>query len=110
MQQRFPAHLVFRPSVAARKAAGSDLPKVARLALAAVLKNGQTLEVAHQQIVFGKAHFALSSRLGDRGQLILELDLGDPQLAGRVILEDDLRKAEWASGVIRSRGQGGRRR
>jgi len=110
MQQRFPAHLVFRPSVAARKAAGSDLAKVARLALAAILKNGQTLEIAHQQIVYGKSHFALSSRLGARGQLILDLDLGGPQLAGRVILEDDLRQAERASGVIRPRGQGGRRR
>jgi hypothetical protein len=109
MQQRFPAHLVFRPSVAARKAAGSDLARVARLALAAILENGQTLEIAYQQIVFGKTHFALSSRLGVRGQLILELDLGDPQLAGRVILEDDLRRAERASGVIRPPGQGRRR-
>lgn len=110
MQQRFPAHLVFRPSVAARKAAGSDLPKVARLALAAILKNGQTLEIAHQQIVFGKTHFALSSRLGSRGQLVLELDLGDPQLARRVILEGDLRQAERASSVIRPPPQGRWRR
>lgn len=110
MQQRFPAHLVFRPSVAARKAAGSDLAKVARLALAAILRNGQTLEIAHQQIVLGKTHFALSSRLGNRGQLILELDIGDPQLAGRVILEDDLRQAERVSGVIRAPAQGRRRR
>jgi hypothetical protein len=110
MQQRFPAHLVFRPSLAARKAAGSDLARVARLALATILKNGQTLEIAHQQIVFGKIHFALSSRLGGRGQLILELDLGDPQLAGRVILEDDLRQAERASGVSRPPGRGRQRR
>lgn len=110
MQQRYPAHLVFRPSVAARKAAGSDLARIARLALAAILKNGQTLEIAHQQIVFGKTHFALSSRLGSRGHLILELDLGDPQLAGRVIFEDDFRQAERASGVIRSPRPGWRGR
>ena len=109
MQQRYPAHLVFRPSVAARKAAGSDLARIARLALAAILKNGQTLEIAHQQIVFGKARFDLSSRLGSRGQLILELDLGDPQLAGRVVLESDLRQAERASGVFRPPRPGGRR-
>lgn len=110
MQKRFPAHLAFHPSVAARKAAGSDLAKVARLALAAILKDGQSLEIAHRQIVFGKHHFALSSRLGSRGQLILELDLGAPQLAGRMILEDDLKRAERTSAMIRSPGQGLRRR
>ncbi|MGD9884670.1 MAG: hypothetical protein AB7F22_15435 [Reyranella sp.] len=109
MQQRFPAQIVFRPSVAVRKAAGSGLGQLARLALAAILENGQTLEIAHQQIVFGKTHFALSSRLGNRGQLILELDLGHPSLACRVILEDDLRQAERASGVIRGPTRGRRR-
>jgi hypothetical protein len=101
MQQRYPAQLVFRPSLAARSAAGSDLGKVARLALEAILKNGRTLEIAHQQVVFGKTHFALSSRLGNRGQLILDLDVGNAQLAGRVVLEDDLRRAERANGLLR---------
>lgn len=109
MQQNFPVQLNFRPSVAARKAAGSDLAKVARLALAAVLKNGRALEIAHQHIELGGTHFALSSRLGARGQLILELDLGDPRLAGRVVLEDELRQAERASVVLRSPSQGRRR-
>jgi hypothetical protein len=107
--QRYPAQLVFRPSLAARKAAGSDLGKIARLALEAILKNGRSLEVAHQQIAFGTSHFALSSRLGSRGQLILELDVGHPVLAGRVILEDDLRRAERASGMVRSPKPGKRR-
>jgi hypothetical protein len=109
MQQRFPAQLAFRPSVAARKAAGSSLDEVARLALAAILRNGQTLEIAHQQFVFRKTHFVLSSRLGARGQLILELDVGAPQLAGRVILEDDLRQAERANGLVRPIKPGRRR-
>ncbi len=107
--QRYPAQLVFRPSLAARKAAGSDLGKIARLALDAILKNGRTLEIAHQQIAFGKSHFVLSSRLGNRGQLILDLDIGSPQLAGRVILEDDLKQAERASGLVRSPRPGRRR-
>lgn len=107
--QRYPTQLVFRPSVAARKAAGADLGKVARLALAAILKNGRTLEIAHQQIVFGNSHFALSSWLGGRGQLILDLDVGSANLVGRVILEDDLRRTERANGTARPprpRGRG----
>jgi hypothetical protein len=107
--QRYPSQLVFRPSLAARKAAGSDLGKIARLALEAILKNGRSLEVAHQQIAFGKAHFVLSSRLGNRGQLILELDVGNAVLADRLILEDDLRRAERASDMVRSPKAGKRR-
>lgn len=100
--QRYPSQLVFRPSIAARKAAGPDLGKVARLALEAVLKNGQSPEIAHHQFEFGKSCFALSSRIGTRGQLILEVDVGIPQLAGRTILEDDLRRAEQANAKFRS--------
>ena len=105
--QRYPSQLVFRPSAAVRKAAGSDLRKVARLALDAVLSNGRSLEIAHQQIAHGKLHFALSSRIGSRGQLILELDIGSANLVGRVILEDDLRRTERANGMARRpRGRG----
>jgi len=106
--QLYPSQLVFCPSVAVRKAAGPDLGKVARLALEAVLKNGGSLEIAHQQITYGKSHFALSSRIGSRGQLILELDIGNPALADRIILEHDLRWAERANGTVRSPKPGGR--
>jgi len=108
--QLYPSQLVFCPSVAVRKAAGADLGKVARLALEAVLKNGRCLEIAHQQITYGKSHFALSSRIGNRGQLILELDIGSPALANRIILEHDLRGAERANGMIRPLRPGGRRK
>lgn len=100
--QRYPSQLVFHPSIAARKAAGPDLAKVARLALEAVLKNGQSPEIAHQQFEFGRSCFALSSRIGTRGQLILEVDVGIPGLTERTILEGDLRRAEQASSKSRS--------
>ena len=98
--QRYPSQLNFRPSDAVRKAAGSHLGKVARLALEAVLKNGLTLEIAHQQFDYGPFQFALSSRIGSRGQLILEVDMGIPELADRIILEEDLRRAERAHGIV----------
>ena len=98
--QRYPSQLNFRPSDAVRRAAGPHLGKVARLALEAVLKNGSTLEIAHQQFGYGLFQFALSSRIGSRGQLILEVDVGIPELADRIILEQDLRWAEQAHGMM----------
>ena len=98
--QRYPSQLSFRPSEAVCKVAGSDLAKVARLALEAVLKNDRTLEIAHQQFGYGTSHFALSSRIGSRGQLILKVDIGIPELADRVILEEDLRRAERGHGMM----------
>jgi hypothetical protein len=81
------------PSNAARQALGSDLAKVAVLALKAILLNHKGIEVAHQQIRYRERDLAFSSRIGARGDLILELDMGDPKLSHRIILEDDLRRA-----------------
>lgn len=51
------------------------------------------VEVAHQQVVFRGHHFAFSSRVSQAGELYLELDVGDPRLGDRLVLEDELRKA-----------------
>jgi hypothetical protein len=90
------AHLPFYvvPSAAARALLGRELPAVAVLALQAILRNHRGIEVAHQQIRFRKHHLAFSSRIGRHGDLIVDLDIGDPQLGGRVILEGDLQRAE----------------
>ena len=81
------------PTHAARQALGSDFAKVAVLAMKAILRNRRGIEVAHQQIRYRKRDFAFSSRIGARGDLIIELDMGDPKLSDRIILEDDLRRA-----------------
>jgi hypothetical protein len=81
------------PTLAARQALAADLAKVAVLAMKAILRNRRGIEVAHQQIRYRRRDFAFSSRIGARGDLIIELDLGDPKLSDRIILEDDLRRA-----------------
>ena len=81
------------PTHAARQALTADLAKVAVLAMKAILRNRRGIEVAHQQIRYRKRDFAFSSRIGARGDLIIELDMGDPKLSDRIILEDDLRRA-----------------
>jgi hypothetical protein len=82
---------------AARTLLGANLPKVAVLAMQAVLRHRRGIEVAHQQIRYGKHHFAFSSRIGREGDLILDLDVGDPALEKRLVLETDLRNAERRS-------------
>ena len=90
------AHFPFLvvPSHAVAAMVGRDLDTVAVLALKAILQHRKGLEVAHQQIRYRRSCFAFSSRVGRYGDLILELDVGDPRLAERLILEADLRQAE----------------
>ena len=78
----------FQSSHAVRELLGQDLHRVAVLAIKTVLKNQKSVEVAYQQIRFGAHHLALSSRVTPRGDLVVELDVGDPRLErylGRVL-------------------------
>jgi hypothetical protein len=79
---------------AARALLGRDVSKVALLAVQAMLRQRKSIEIAHQQVRYGRHVFAFSSRVGRDGDLILQLDIGDPALGDRVILETDLRRAE----------------
>ena len=90
-------------SPAARQTLGRDLHKVAVLAMQAMLRNGRGIEVALQQIDYRKRPIAFSSRVGQLGDLILELDIGDPSLSARLFLERDLRKAQAAATAKRRR-------
>jgi len=73
--------------------------------LRAILTHRKSLEVAHQQIRYGKHHLAFSSRVGSCGDLIVEIDLGDPGLDKRLFTEDELRRSEQQRrGRERARG------
>ena len=84
----------FYVSKAAGEALGAEAHRVAVLALRAILKHRKSLEVAHQQVRYAGRNFAFCSRITGSGQLVIELDAGDPRLSDVLILEDDLRKAE----------------
>lgn len=92
-----------------REALGSDLRRVAVLAVQAMLRNGRGLEVALQQIDYRKKPIAFSSRIGRYGDLIIEMDVGDPALGERIFLEADLRKAQ-AAAAAKAGGQRATRR
>jgi hypothetical protein len=85
------------PSRLVRESLGNHIAAVALLAVRAILKNQRSLEVAYQQIVFRGHHLALSSRITSSGDLVIALDVGDPQRAGRLVLENELREAERKS-------------
>ena len=79
---------------AARAAAGRDLHTVAVLAFRAILEKRAGIEVAHLQVRYRKHCFAVSSRIGRHGDMVLEIDVGNPALQDRVIFDADLRRAE----------------
>jgi hypothetical protein len=86
-----PFHVL--PSHAVAEKLGRGTERAAVLALKAILQGHRQLEVAHQQIQFNGHRLAFSSRITARGDLVIELDLGDPRLEERIVLEDDLRQA-----------------
>ncbi len=85
------------PSNAVRSALGRDLDEAVVLALRAILRETRSLEVAHQQISYRGHCLAFSSRITGRGDLVLDIDMGDPRLADRLILETELRSAQRLS-------------
>ncbi len=93
---------LFVPSNAAANALGRNADRVAVLALKAILQHSKSLEVAHQQIRSGRHDLAFSSRVTKNGDLIMELDLGDPRLCHRLVLEEELRRAGRSVRGVRS--------
>ena len=86
--------IIYSASPAVVQRTGPELHRAVILALRAILKHSRSLEVAHQQIQFQGHDLAFCSRISSHGDLIIELDVGDECLSGRIILEDELRSAE----------------
>lgn len=84
---------LFLPTHAAARLIGRERNTVAVLALQAILRSHKTLEVAHQQIRWREHHLAFSSRITARGEIVVELDVGDARLEDRLVLEEELRAA-----------------
>lgn len=95
---------------AVQKLLGPELPKVAVLAVQAVLRQRRGIEIAHQQVRYRKHHVVFSSRIGRHGDLILDLDVGDPALENRIVIEADLRRAERTQAAQREQEHRPRRR
>ncbi|MGC8469351.1 MAG: hypothetical protein ACP5NI_05530 [Acetobacteraceae bacterium] len=91
---RVQAPVVVIFSTEARAALGAHQHAAGLAAWRALAGLGQGLEMAHFQIVSAGVTLAVSSRLRKDGFIVIELGLGDPRQAARVIPAAQLRQAE----------------
>jgi hypothetical protein len=88
------APVVIVPSTEARAALGAQLRPAALAAWREIARLGKGLEMAHFQIVHTGVTLAVCSRVRSNGFIEIELGLGDPRQAARVIPAAQLRLAE----------------
>jgi hypothetical protein len=78
----------------ARAAIGANMTALAYCAYREIAMAAKGLEIAHLQFVFGKATFAVCSRLRRDGTVEIEIGLGDPRLPASTFTLEQLRAAE----------------
>jgi len=88
------APIVIVPSTEARNALGAQVRPAALAAWKEIARRGQGIEMAHFQIVHSGVTVAVCSHLRADGFIAIELGLGDPRQAARVIPAEHLRRAE----------------
>ncbi len=90
------APVVIVPSTEARAALGPQIRPAALAAWRELARRGEGLEMAHFQIVHTGVTLAVCSRLRPDGfiEIEIEIGLGDPKQAARVIPAAQLRRAE----------------
>ncbi len=86
------APVVITPSAEARRALGPELRNAAMAAWREIARRGDGIEMAHLQIVHAGITLAVCSRLRRDGLIAIELGLGDPKLAARIIPMARLRR------------------
>ena len=91
---RVQAPVVVVPTTEARAALGAGLRPAGLAAWRELARRGQGLEMAHFQINHDGVTLAVCSRLRRDGFIEIELGLGDPRQAARVIPAAELRRAE----------------
>jgi hypothetical protein len=88
------APVVIVPSTEARAALGVQVRPAALAAWREIARRGEGIEMAHFQIVHTGVTLAVCSRIRPDGFIEIELGMGDPRQAARVIPAAQLRRAE----------------
>ena len=88
------APVIIVPSTEASAALGVQVQPAALAAWREIARRDQGIEMAHFQIVHTGVTLAVCSRLRRDGFIEIELGLGDPRQAARVIPAAQLRRAE----------------
>lgn len=94
MFQVVQAPVVIVPTTEARAALGVELRPAALAAWREIARRGHGIEMAHFQVVHAGVTLAVCSRLRQDGFIEIELGLGDPKQAARIIPAEQLRRAE----------------
>ena len=88
------APVVIVPSTESSAALGVQLRPAAQAAWLGIARRGKGIEMAHFQIVHTGVTLGVCSRLRPDGFIEIELGIGDPRQAARVIPAEQLRRAE----------------
>jgi hypothetical protein len=88
------APVIIVPSTEARAALGVQVRPAALAAWREIARRGEGIEMAHFQIVHTGVTLAVCSRIRPDGFIEIELGMGDPRQAARVIPAAQLRRAE----------------
>jgi hypothetical protein len=98
------APVIIVPTTEVRHLLGVHVQPAGRAAWLEIARRGKGIELAHFQIVYNNVTLAISSRLRADGIIEIEIGVGDPRQAARVIPVSDLRKAEDKLHGARRRG------
>lgn len=88
------APVTIHPTAEARQALGPNLVPAGKAAWREIARRGQGLEFAHLQISYAGVTLAVCSRLRGDGAIVIEVGIGDPRQAARVVPAAELRRAE----------------
>jgi hypothetical protein len=88
------APVVIVPTAEARAALGAQVRPAALAAWREIARRGEGIEMAHFQIVHAGMTLAVCSRIRPDGFIEIEIGIGDPKQAARVIPAAALRRAE----------------
>ncbi len=100
------APVTVHPTAEVRQALGDQVRPAGRAAWREIARRGQGLEFARFQFRFSGVTLAACSRLRPDGFIAIELGLGDPRQAARVVTAAQFRRAEAHA---KSRRAGGHR-
>lgn len=88
------APVIIVPTTEARAALGTQLRPAALAAWREIARRGKGIEMAHFQVVHTGVTLAVCSRLRQDGFIEIELGLGDPRQAARVISAAEFQRSE----------------
>ena len=100
--------VIIVPSTEARRILGGQVRAAALAAWHEMARRGEGFEMAHFQVTYGGVTLAICSRLRRDGLIEIEVGIGDPKQAARVIPAAELRRAE--ARISESQGRSARRR